>query len=91
MQELQNYEQWRAAVQAAVETALYMLGGITVCGGIISALVIYIFRSHKEYTAERFKGVDDRCDKCAEHNTEEHTKLHGRIDEHIRDHLQDKK
>jgi hypothetical protein len=90
MQELQNFEQWRAAVQAAVETAIYMLGGLALMCGVIGALVVYIFRSHKEYTAERFKGVDERCDKCAEHNTAEHAKLHGRLDEHIRDHANKK-
>ena len=85
-EQMPNIEQWAIALQASIDTAKYFLVGAGVLLGGVISLVLYIFRSHKEYTAERFKKSDERCDNCARYNTEEHAKLHGRIDEHIRDH-----
>ena len=85
-EQMPNFEQWAIALQASIDTAKYMFGGFVVLCGGVGALIIYIFKSHKEYTTERFQKSDERCDSCAAHNTEEHAKLHGRIDEHIRDH-----
>jgi hypothetical protein len=88
--ETSNLEQWVIALQASIDTAKYfIIGFFVLCGGVISC-VIYIGKTFKEYTAERFKNVDKRCTACADHNTEEHAKLHGRIDKHIDDHLQNK-
>lgn len=85
-EQMPNVEQWVIALQASIDTAKYfVIGFVVLCGGVISC-VIYIGKTFKEYTAERFKKADDRCDSCAGRNTKEHAKLHGRIDEHIRDH-----
>lgn len=76
--------------EVQVSDVLMVIGWIA---GIVSAvavlvvsLCLYILREFKNYCAERFANADKRCDKCAEHNTDEHKNLHSRIDEHIRDH-----
>lgn len=89
-EQMPNVEQWAVALQASIDTAKYFIVGAGLLLGGLVSIVIHVFTSFKEYTAERFKSVDDKCAACANHNTEEHAKLHGRIDKHIDDHLQNK-
>lgn len=88
--EIKDIEQWVIAVQASIDTAKYLLGAIVVLCGVLGSLIIYIFKSYKEYAAERFKKNEGHCESCAQRNTEEHKTLHGRIDKHIDDHLNNK-
>lgn len=66
----QNLDQWAASIQASIDTAKYMLGACGALFIIISSLVVYIFRSFKEYTAERFEHLETQLrDHCNNHQT----------------------
>lgn len=66
----QNLEQWAVKIQASIDTAKYMLGACGALFVVIGSLIVYIFRSFKEYTAERFEHLEIQFrDHCNNHPT----------------------